>query len=245
MRVITELELREQYKKSEFTSFYLPEGARLTPAAAQFLSERRIPVLAGEGQQRQEAEANASAAGQVFKLEEGARKPEHLTHLKGSTLVAKNHPRIKFRGKLDSYEGLLIAAIIEVEGLGYRDLGQDLREVLNYVRKILAAEVKEEALEELTFHAWSEAEIHERSHHPHKYFGLGHLLPSPEQGRLMAQLNMLRAGVREVELVAMDTFYTSPTEVERADILQALNRLSSLIYVMMLQLAAGHYKLGN
>ena len=45
MKVITESELRDIYKKSPFTSFDLPSGMKLTPAASQFLSERKIKVL--------------------------------------------------------------------------------------------------------------------------------------------------------------------------------------------------------
>jgi len=45
MRVVTEAELRDQYKQAEFTSYRLPAGTGLTPSAQQFLSERRIKVL--------------------------------------------------------------------------------------------------------------------------------------------------------------------------------------------------------
>jgi ethanolamine utilization cobalamin adenosyltransferase len=61
----------------------------------------------------------------------------------------------------------------------------------------------------------------------------------------MAQLNILRTQVRELELMAMDAFYVGEGKVEREDIIQALNRLSSLIYVLMVQLAAGKYHIGS
>lgn len=256
MRVITEIELRDLYKKNQFTSFELPEGARLTPAAAQFLSERRIPVVPKEKEEEkpsskpsfqpslQKQEQPKVQTVELPQVELAGKKPEHMTHLRGKNLVVKNHPRIKFRGKLDSYEALLIWAIIEVEGQGYYGLGRDLRDILEQVRQILAAEVKEEPLSPLSLRGWSEQEIHEFSHHPQKHFGIGHLLPNPGQGKLMALLNILRTKVRELELVAMDAFYEDG-QVEREDIIQVLNRLSSLIYVLMLQLAAGSYKIGS
>ncbi|MGQ9557532.1 MAG: hypothetical protein ACUVTU_06225, partial [Desulfurispora sp.] len=45
MKVITELELRDRYRQAPFSSFELPAGARLTPAAAQFLHERKISLI--------------------------------------------------------------------------------------------------------------------------------------------------------------------------------------------------------
>ena len=35
-------------------------------------------------------------------------KPEHMTQLFGNVLVAKDHPRIHFRGKLDSLQALVV-----------------------------------------------------------------------------------------------------------------------------------------
>lgn len=238
MRAITEMELREMYKKSEFTSFTLPEGCRLTPAAAQFLSERRIKVIDGSKQ------AEHAPPLKFQPVQPGKTKPEHMTHLRGRNLVLKSHPRIKFRGKLDTFEALLITSIIQVETNGYQELGKDLREILDYVRQILAAEVKEEPLPALDFHGWSLEEIRQRSHYPHKYYGVDHLFPDPNLGAIVAQMNYLRTQAREVELAAIDAFCKSSQEVEREDIVQALNRLSSLLYVMTVQLVVGVYRVG-
>ena len=35
-------------------------------------------------------------------------KPEHMTHLRGEELVFKDHPRIAFRGAIDSLESEII-----------------------------------------------------------------------------------------------------------------------------------------
>ncbi|EPR3746057.1 ethanolamine utilization cob(I)yrinic acid a,c-diamide adenosyltransferase EutT, partial [Escherichia coli] len=51
-------------------------------------------------------------------------------------------------------------------------------------------------------------------------------------GRDAALLNLLRTKVRET--VAAQVFITRSFEVLRPDILQALNRLSSTVYVMMI-----------
>lgn len=152
MRVITETELRDKYKKSEFASYTLPEGCKLTPAAAQFLSERRIQVASGPEPARKTLPGSKAVnpvkpAKQEYRPGDfDGKKPEHMTHVRGSKLVLKNHPRIKFRGRIDTFEALLIKSIIDVEGIGYRELGRDLREILEYVRQMLRAEVKEEPL---------------------------------------------------------------------------------------------------
>jgi ethanolamine utilization cobalamin adenosyltransferase len=234
VRVITEIELREQFKKEEFTSFCLPEGAKLTPAARQFLNDHRIKLISSPQTQ---------AASLIPSQTPEGKKPEHFTHLWGSTLTPKTHPRIKLRGKLDSFQALLIAVIIEVNSQGYLELAQDLKELLNYVRQILAAEVKGEDLPPLTWRGYSDESIHKFSHNPQEQFGIGHLLPDPEQGKIMAALNCLRTKIREVELCAVETFYRGEL-VEREDIIKSLNRLSSLIYVLMLKFSSGGYKIG-
>lgn len=240
MRVITEIELRDQLKQAEFTSFRLPAGTRLTPSAQQFLSERRIPILT-------DSPGTAASEGYLVLTtgEKVTEKPEHLTHIKGNNLVPKNHPRIKFRGKLDSLEALLIGVIVEAEGQGYRELAKELGELLEYCRQIMSAEVKGEPLTPLSYRGLSPAEIREHSHYPQKFYDVAHILPQPGMGRLMARLNILRTQSRELELAAMDAFCGLPEGEERPDITQSLNRLSSLIYIMMLQLTAGRYKVGS
>jgi len=47
MRFITEEELRDRYRKEPFTTFQLEEGARLTPGARQFLSDKGISMSEG------------------------------------------------------------------------------------------------------------------------------------------------------------------------------------------------------
>jgi ethanolamine utilization cobalamin adenosyltransferase len=251
MRAITETELRDEYRKKEFTSYTLPEGSRLTPAAAQFLSERRISVhtdsSSAKNNQTQEktfADAGSHTSFKTYEVSGIKEKPEQMTHLNGREMVYKNHPRIKFRGCIDTFEALLLKTIIEFEGAGYQELGRDLRAVLEYVRQMLRAEVKNEPLAPISFHGWSADEIRERSHYPQKFFGVNHIVPSPAQGMFMAQLNYIRTQVRELELAAMDAFTIAPEVVEREDIIQGLNRLSSLLYIMMVQLISGHYRIG-
>ena len=60
-------------------------------------------------------------------------------------------------------------------------------------------------------------------------------------GSRVIDINYLRALSRECELSAVDAFYKEG-KVERLDMLKALNRLSSILYLMMLKANNGDYK---
>lgn len=243
MRVITEIELRDEYKKAPFTSFKLAEGCRLTPSAAQFLSERKIEITGGQ----QDQATNKTIKKQMNKNDKsgsGNQKPEHMTHLRGTELVPKSHPVIRYRGKLDTFEAHLLSSILDAESAGFQELARDLQDLLDYSRQMMRAEVMNEPLAQIKIRGWSPQEIRERSHYVKKYYDINHFTPQPGHGRLMVQLNFLRTQARELELAAIDAFY-SDMKVEREDILQALNRFSSLIYIFMAQLVSNHYKIGS
>ena len=347
MKVVTEAELRDIYKKAPFTSFDLPSGMKLTPAASQFLSERKIRVLrdgVSESQLAQEdrrynisaptpaypkvppkpqplSAGNFANSGNVVITENppsntqvnngyqqpGAQqyappvtqsqpsqqsmvspngvvsdnqsqtivsqggssnamggnvaandttvqnmdrshvnteKPEHMTHLRGAELVPKTHPMIAFRGQLDIFEGVVLKGIISAENDGFKGLARDLTELLECSRKIMRAEVRQEPLEPINICGWDAAEIRDRSHYPNKYYEANHFTPQPEHGKIMAELNYMRAVARQMELAAAHAFYKEDGSTDRDDILQAVNRFSSVIYVFMLQLLGGVYKYG-
>jgi ethanolamine utilization cobalamin adenosyltransferase len=257
MRVITEVELREKYKKAPFTSFTLPAGCKFTPAASQFLSERQIEIKEKNDKKPDQNKQNKlentqdskkinNKTAEEKKTENKSEKPEHMTHLRGKTLVSKSHPRIKFRGKLDSFTALLMKTIVDIEKFGYKQLSKDLRDLLDYsMVKMMRADVLDEPLEPLTIRGWSQQEIREISHNPERYLGVKHIFPTPEHGEIITKLNYLRTKSRELEVAAHEAFYEIPGQVEREDILQALNRYSSLIYVMMAGLVSGLYKPGD
>lgn len=229
MKVVTEIDLRDLYRKEPFIVFSLPAGARLTPAAAQFLSERKITL---------------NRAGQP------GQKKEFQTQLKGSELVIKNHPRIKFRGQLDHLEAEAILAIIEVRREGLAALAGDLQWLLDLLRQIMRAEVTGQALPEIYFGGLDSQSIREYSHHPEKHLGVRHFTPGAGHGPIMGRLNLLRTLVRQVELAAVNAFYQADDcqsdagvgqGVQREDLLAALNRASSAVYIMMCRLLAGNY----
>ena len=197
----------------------VPQGTVLTPLAREYAQERDLTIteLAGE-----------CAA--------GVGKPEHMTHLDGSTLVPKTRPRILLRGKLDSLEALLLQTQLLVEQQGRGEAAQALGEIYALAQRILAAEVKGEALGPFTLLGLDSAALRAQSHDPKGFAGLdAHPMPHTGMGGLCLALNFLRTQVREAELAAAHAFCPENGPVDRPDLLEALNRMSSAVYLLLLK----------
>jgi ethanolamine utilization cobalamin adenosyltransferase len=160
------------------------------------------------------------------------RKPEDLTHLRGRQLVRKDHPVIVWRGRLDVF----CARLMEAQALGQRegrsDFVDELQEILEFCRRLLRAELKGLAMEDFRLLGLTPRDLRERSHHPDRFFGHPHVLMSYEMGPLPVALNALRAEIRIVETAAAAAF-GAPGRHPRDDLILALNRLSSLFYIMV------------
>ncbi|MCS7232499.1 MAG: cobalamin adenosyltransferase [Synergistetes bacterium] len=254
MKVLTEIELRNELRKrGPVRRFVVPPGTIITPAALSYLNENKIEIVYGEAESTEEKEPEkkkeepkAKARFELLSAGLGVdEKPEHFTHLSGNKLVSKSHPRIKLRGKIDSLEAHIILAQTQIAKAGFPQVVSHLEEVLSIVRKILRAEVLGEPLEEFKLFGLSWSDIRDISHHPRKFIGIDHFIPSWENGEVMAYLNLIRTQIRECEIAACEAFYDEFEGVKREDILIAFNRLSSALYVMMCWLRAGRYPKGG
>lgn len=160
-------------------------------------------------------------------------KPEAFTHLKGRQLVHKDHPVIIFRGKLDTLCARIIEAQVCGHQLGSQQYVDELEEILGFTRRLLTHELRGKEVEDFNLLGLDAAALRARSHDPVKFFGHRHMLASYKMGPLCIALNTLRALVREVELSAASAFKDAAGQPTRDDIIRALNRLSSLFYIMM------------
>ncbi|MDR0356742.1 MAG: cobalamin adenosyltransferase [Deltaproteobacteria bacterium] len=236
MAVLTETELRRILLDRTVPAWTIPVGTIPTPAALDFLKQRGIePIYEAPGQNVKDASFQTLPPGS-FIGPDGAVldvKPEGMTHLAGRRLVSKNHPIISFRGKLDS----LCAKIIKVQllgsQLGRNDFVEDLEEILNFVRQLLPCELRGEKVPDMFLCGWDAKAIKERSHNPLTFFGFKHMRSTWKMGPLSVHLNELRAFVRETELAAAQAFVDENGRTTREDVVMALNRLSSLFYVLM------------
>ncbi len=191
----TEAALDEALKTG---TFILCPGDRLTPSARDLLSRKGIRPKVG--------------------------KPEHMTHLKSGELVPKTHPRIAYRGKLDSLEATILLCMKE-EGAPVKVL----REILDFCRQLMRCDVLGEPVPERKLYGMTQEELRHRSHHPEKYYGTPHILPEMEDSPVLLHLNYLRTQVRETELACYHAF------PKRTDLHMALNRLSSLLWILCLE----------
>ena len=199
--------------------FYLGKGDQLTWEARDFLTRERIEILLA-----------SEAKPTCYRLENGGfmeHKPEHMTHLNGDVLVEKTHPRILFRGAVDTLEAELLLAAAHATG----QIRSQLEEALQYTRMLLRNEVLNEPVSAEKLGGMDEKALRERSHRPQDFYGQPHFMPAPTDSLLLLQVNKARCAARAAELKAVAAF-----SADREDLLRAFNRLSSFLYLIMIQL---------
>jgi ethanolamine utilization cobalamin adenosyltransferase len=222
MKVLTEADLRVRYRQGDRKEIHVQEGTFVTPTALEYIKDKSLKLIFD---------------GSVLY----SKKPEHMTHLRGNILVPKSHPRIVCRGKLDSLQ----AKILEVQVIARRNaefmMAEELQQLLDLTRRILSCEVKDEPLPPIMLLGLNDSQLREMSHHPHKHFGIEHILPSCAMGEVVVALNSVRTAVRETEIAAINAFSTE-VGLEREDLIKALNRLSSAVYLLICRKLSGGYE---
>ena len=206
--------------------FYLGQADTLTPGARDWLNRERIAILPA-----------TLAKPDRYRLLSGGyteEKPEHMTHLNAEYLVPKNHPRILFRGCMDTLEAELILAQLAVP----ENIGTQLGEILALARTLIRCDVLNEAVPQKPLCGLTEDAQRSRSHRPQDFYGQPHFMPEAADGIAIARINRARCAAREAELKAVDAFRDADGIPTRPDILQALNRMSSMLYILMIQLKA-------
>lgn len=238
MALLTEERVRQMSDNGTRGPVVVARGDVLTPSARSFLREHRVEVIYPQG--REEAATGAARYQTAFGvgLEE---KPEHMTHLRGNILVFKDHPRIAFRGMIDLLEGEITLCQQVCVREGVPGLAEELEEVLDFVRRFIRFDVLSEPVGEVRLCGMTPEELRERSHYPEKYYGQGHFLIHYTDSPAILAVNKVRAVVRQTELAAYRAFRDENGGVARGDIILGLNRLSSLLWIMMIKLKAGKY----
>lgn len=206
--------------------FFLGRGDQLTSGARDFLARERIAILPAEQAKLHE-----------YRLLNGAvlqQKPEQMTHLYGDVLVPKTHPRIAFRGAMDTLQAELLLAQVGLEAPYFDNMG----EILELARRLVRCDVLQEPVPEGKLCGLTEQEQRERSHLPQQFYGQPHFMPSAADGPALLQLNRARCAARAAELAAAGAFTDREGNPTRPDILRTLNRMSSMIYIVMIQMKA-------
>ena len=245
----------------------------VTPSAKAYLIDHRIDLIVGDKRiiktpghenrsktDKKNIKANRSAAvrpdtsdgadetpsdNRYYSVYGGSfdKKPEYMAALRGSELVFKDHKIIKLRGKVDAFEAAAMETQFWLKLKGFKKASDDLGSINEFVRILMRSEVLCEDVPPMELFGMDEAEIHERSHKPQKFYGFGHFMPiTIDDGEVVLRLNILRTLVREVELCAYEAFRNSQGIPDREDIILGYNRLSSALYVMMLRTKAKEYE---
>lgn len=238
MRYITEEEARQRFVNGS-GSCTLSADERLTPAAAELLRANNCSVAAGETPQVSFQHASSMPVGSPSAAPAAPAAPASeacvckpcigRTHLDADTQVHKSHPRIELRGRMDT---LISAAVVVQTQFDMKNrlpvlLKTGLADLKNWLWQLLCAEVSGQPLPALTVCGMTPDMVHAVSIDPVKYLGQGHVVPDAGLGPNVALLNWLRAQVRELEVLLAKTG-------DRDDLLEATNRLSTAVYVVML-----------
>ncbi len=165
------------------------------------------------------------------------RKPEGYTHLfDNRSLVPKTHPVMKLRGTLDVLQAAVMQAQITARQHDRMDLCAELQQLLEFLRRLLAAEVRGgQQCPQLQLAGFTADELRSISHNTMGHLGVGFVLPDVSLGPLVVALNGLRAQSRQLELVATEAFAAPGCHLPRTfcDAAgHALNRLSSALHVL-------------
>lgn len=246
MKLITETMLKQELKTQSARQYTVPDGALLSPSAKEYLQSLK------KQDRRQDKTPMENEHYKYIDYETGAYyrdKPEHMTGLVGNLLVAKNHPRIIFRGLLDSLHSEVVLAQTELKQCSKSaenspknaKIIDDLSEIARVLHTLMSIDCGVKTEINTNIIGYSFTELREISHNPLKHFGIKNMqLPSADMGYEYAKLNYLRAKTRELECSANGCF--SGRDKQHEDILKELNRLSSALHIMMCKQLSGEYK---
>ena len=238
MELLTREDVRRMSDNGTRGPVVVNRDQKLTPGARDWLAAHKIQAVFPQGRE----DAGAPAPGKYRTLFGATlnEKPEHMTHLKGNILVRKDHPRIAFRGMIDALAGEIMLA--QQASRDYPALVKELEEALALVRRLIRCDVLDEPVGELHLCGYDAGQLREYSHYPDKHLGQPHFLPAYTDGPALLAVNKVRTLVRQTELSAYAAFKDVEGNVTRGDIILALNRLSSLMWIMMIKLKAGQYE---
>lgn len=238
MELLTREDVRRMSDNGTRGPVVVNKGQTLTPGARDWLAAHKVQAVYPQGR----GEGNLPSPAR-YRTPSGAtlaEKPEHMTHLKGNILVPKDHPRIAFRGMIDALEAEIL--LTQRAAADYPKLVSELEEVLSFVRNFIRCDVLDEPLKELNLCGYNAAQLREYSHYPDKHLGQPHFLPSHTDSPALLAVNKLRTLVRQTELSAYAAFQDADGAVTRGDIILGLNRLSSLMWIIMCKLKGGQYE---
>lgn len=240
MRYLTEQDLMARCGLGQGVELHLSPEERLTPSAQELVNSRKIRILivSGDGRvARDDGKAVHPLATEERPFAK-VEKTEAQTHLNGTEMVTKDHPRIWFRGKVDSAIAAAILVQTQLQPVLAPELQGLLADLRSWLGWAMRCEVLDEAVPELSMGPFSREAVRRLACRPEE-LGLAPLCPDAAEGSVFTLLNWLRAIIRETEVAAAFAFRKQDGTLERPDILELLDGLSSAVYAFMLLVKAG------
>lgn len=162
---------------------------------------------------------------------------ERETILYGSQKVDKGNAQIELRGELDSLMAQAVFACAFARQYAYTDILSGAEDIVRVVRELVNCEGagKPPAIGRILGLDFDE--LRHISHNPQMELGIPHYFPDEHTDDMTATLNKLRTDVRRAERAAA----RAPENEVNDSIQLVLNRLSSAIYILMLENRAERY----
>jgi ethanolamine utilization cobalamin adenosyltransferase len=135
---------------------------------------------------------------------------------------------------MDTLEGELLLAQVML----CKPYDGQIEAILDFARGLIRCDVLDEPVSEGRLCGMTEQELRQRSHFPQDFYGQPHFMPAARDGEQLLRVNRARCAARAAELAAVEAFSDREGNPTRPDILKALNRLSSMLYIIMIQLKA-------
>lgn len=217
MKFITEMELRDLYKKESFATYVLEPDIKITPGARQFLVDRRVTLVPAQG-----SDCKKSSGGKENQV----------------VRVQKNWSTLRLQARMESMESLFLLTA-ELLHSGDADLSEEVMALGKCFRNVRNAERERIAPDNFQFSGWSE-EIKKRSLKLGKNIDIGESHPGVSRGKEVALLNYLCASLREVEPVILEVYWNEEKQVcSRQDLIDSVNLIINVLYMLMCKCLGG------
>jgi ethanolamine utilization cobalamin adenosyltransferase len=224
MKFITEMELRDLYKKDAFTTYILEPDIKITPGARQFLVDRGVKLV-------QAQDSDGKSANKRKSTNDNRVKP---VQERESWYV------LRLRGRLESIESLFHLAAADLLCSGDVVLAEEVMALGKCFSNVKKAERDHTEPDNIQFWEWSEAEIKNCSNNLGKYFDMSDIHIRMENGKTIALLNHLRASLREVEPEILETYWNEERKAcSREDLIDKVNLIINILCIMMWKCLGG------
>ncbi len=218
MKFITEMELRDLYKREPFTTYVLEPGTKITPGARQFLVDRRVTLTTAQADAPQK-----TSAGKPQKTEE-----------------REKWCNLRLQRRMDSIESLFILIAAELLHSGNALMSEEIMSLGHCFRNVAKAEREQTAPDIIQFWGWTAEEIKNRADNLEKFVDISEFHVGLENGKEIALLHYLRASLREVEPAILEVYWNEEKQdCSRQDLIDAVNLIINIICMMMWKCLGG------